>query len=144
MVSSASLSGQLKARRPMSAPTVRVHRQAPIVALLERYDIDRWATWDGVAAQHTDDPAGELDAPMHWIGPPLSRSNYRGCPQINVAAEILEHDHPSRGVARAHARAPITPRCHCEASRCAASRCSGRATRAADQGCIRQLGTSWE
>jgi AcrR family transcriptional regulator len=73
-----------------------------IVAFLEREDIDFWATWDGVAAQHADDPAGELDAHMRWIGERLSRSNYRGCPQINVAAEFPEQDHPSREVARAH------------------------------------------
>lgn len=73
-----------------------------IVAFLEREDVDFWATWDGVAAQHTNDPAGELDAHMRWIGERLSRSNYRGCPQINVAAEFAEQDHPARHVARAH------------------------------------------
>lgn len=73
-----------------------------IVAFLEREDIDFWATWDGVAAEHADDPAGELDAHMRWIGERLSRANYRGCPQINVAAEFPEQDHPSRQVARAH------------------------------------------
>ncbi|RDS78887.1 TetR/AcrR family transcriptional regulator [Dyella monticola] len=73
-----------------------------IVAFLEREDVDFWTTWDGVAAQHMDDPAGELDAHMRWIGERLSRSNYRGCPQINVAAEFPEQDHPARHVARAH------------------------------------------
>lgn len=73
-----------------------------IVAFLEREDIDFWATWDGVAAEHADDPRGELDAHMRWIGERLSRANYRGCPQINVAAEFPEQDHPSRQVARAH------------------------------------------
>ncbi|MEC4721279.1 hypothetical protein RY831_19110 [Noviherbaspirillum sp. CPCC 100848] len=34
----------------------------------------------------------------------LSRSNYRGCPQINVAAEFAEHNHPARG--RSHMHAP--------------------------------------
>lgn len=73
-----------------------------IVAFLEREDVDFWATWDGVAAKHADDPAGELDAHMRWIGERLTRANYRGCPQINVAAEFPEQDHPSRQVARAH------------------------------------------
>jgi AcrR family transcriptional regulator len=73
-----------------------------IVAFLEREDVDFWSTWDGIAAQHANDPAGELDAHVRWIGERLSRSNYRGCPQINVAAEFPEQDHPARHVARAH------------------------------------------
>ncbi|MGC1549935.1 MAG: TetR/AcrR family transcriptional regulator [Rhodanobacter sp.] len=73
-----------------------------VVAFLEREDVDFWATWDGVAAKYANDAAGELDAHMHWIGERLSRSNYRGCPQINVAAEFPEQDHPARQVARAH------------------------------------------
>ena len=73
-----------------------------IVAFLEREDVDFWNTWDGVAATHAHDPAGELAAQMRWIGARLARSNYRGCPQINVAAEFPEQDHPARQVARAH------------------------------------------
>ena len=73
-----------------------------VVAFLQREDVDFWATWDGVAAKHATDPAGELAAHMHWIGARLSRSNYRGCPQINVSAEFPEQDHPARQVARAH------------------------------------------
>jgi AcrR family transcriptional regulator len=76
-----------------------------IVAFLEREDVDFWSVWDGVARQHADDPVGELEAQMHWIGERLSRSNYRGCPQINVAAEFAEPDHPARHVSRAHMQA---------------------------------------
>ena len=76
-----------------------------VVAFLEREDVDFWATWDGVAAAHAHDPAGELAAQMRWIGARLARSNYRGCPQINVAAEFPEQDHPARQVARAHMQA---------------------------------------
>jgi AcrR family transcriptional regulator len=73
-----------------------------IVAFLEREDLDFWSTWDGVAARHADDPMAELEAHMGWIGERLGRSNYRGCPQLNVAAEFAEPGHPARGVARAH------------------------------------------
>jgi len=73
-----------------------------IVAFLEREDVDFWSVWDDVGRRYADDPAGELDAHMHWIGERLTRSNYRGCPQINVAAEFAEHDHPARQVARSH------------------------------------------
>ena len=76
-----------------------------IVAFLEREDLEFWAQWDGVAAQFPDDPAGELDAHMRWIGERLARSNYRGCPQINVAAEFAEPDHPARQVSRRHMQA---------------------------------------
>jgi AcrR family transcriptional regulator len=73
-----------------------------IVAFLEREDVDFWAQWDGVASQWPDDPAGELDAHMRWIGERLVRSNYRGCPQINVAAEFAEPEHPARQVSQRH------------------------------------------
>lgn len=76
-----------------------------IVAFLEREDLDFWAQWDGVAAQFPGDPAGELDAHMRWIGERLARSNYRGCPQINVAAEFAEQDHPARQVSQRHMQA---------------------------------------
>ena len=76
-----------------------------IVAFLEREDLEFWAQWDGVAVQFPDDPAGELDAHMRWIGERLARSNYRGCPQINVAAEFAEQDHPARQVSQRHMQA---------------------------------------
>ena len=76
-----------------------------IVAFLEREDLEFWALWDSVAEQHADDPAGELAAHMGWIGERLARSNYRGCPQINVAAEFAEADHPARLVAQRHMQA---------------------------------------
>jgi AcrR family transcriptional regulator len=75
-----------------------------IAAFLVREDADFWATWDSVAAQHTDDAAAELDAHLGWIGERVGRAGYRGCPQINVAAEFPEADHPARQVAAAHKR----------------------------------------
>ena len=39
---------------------------------------------------------------MRWIGKRLARANYRGCPQINVAAEFAEADHPAREVSKRH------------------------------------------
>jgi AcrR family transcriptional regulator len=76
-----------------------------IVAFLEREDVEFWAQWDDVAARHANDPAGEIEAHMRWIGKRLARANYRGCPQINVAAEFAEADHPAREVARRHMQA---------------------------------------
>lgn len=76
-----------------------------IVAFLEREDLEFWALWDSIAGQHPGDPAGELEAHMRWIGERLARSNYRGCPQINVAAEFAEEDHPARQVSKRHMQA---------------------------------------
>jgi hypothetical protein len=60
---------------------------------------------DCIPMRHADDPVAELNAHVGWIGERLSRSNYRGCPQINVAAEFAERDHPARQVARSHMQA---------------------------------------
>ena len=59
-----------------------------VAAFLKREDEDFWGTWDRVARQHGDDAATELDVHLGWIGERVGRPNYRGCPQINVAAEF--------------------------------------------------------
>jgi AcrR family transcriptional regulator len=73
-----------------------------IAAFLKREDADFWACWDRVAQQHAQDAEAELDAHLAWIGERVGRPNYRGCPQLNVAAEFPEEDHPARVVAREH------------------------------------------
>lgn len=73
-----------------------------VAAFLEREDQEFWGTWERVAAEHKGDAQAELDAHLRWIGERVGRSNYRGCPQINVAAEFPEADHPARKVAAAH------------------------------------------
>ncbi|MGA2048980.1 MAG: TetR/AcrR family transcriptional regulator [Terracidiphilus sp.] len=75
-----------------------------IAAFLKREDADFWATWDRVAVRHSDDADAELDAHLAWIGERVGRPNYRGCPQINVAAEFPDIDHPARKVAAKHKR----------------------------------------
>ncbi|EJC64609.1 transcriptional regulator [Rhizobium leguminosarum bv. viciae WSM1455] len=73
-----------------------------IAAFLKREDLDFWSTWDRVREQHPEDAGAELDAHFEWIGERVGRDNYRGCPQINTAAEFPESDHPARKVAEAH------------------------------------------
>ncbi|MCU4160712.1 TetR/AcrR family transcriptional regulator [Acidiphilium sp. AL] len=73
-----------------------------IAAFLQREDKDFWACWDRVAARHAQDGEAELEAHLAWIGERVGRPNYRGCPQLNVAAEFPEEDHPARVVARSH------------------------------------------
>lgn len=75
-----------------------------VAAFLAREDADFWSTWGGVAERHAGDAAAELDAHLAWIGARVGRPNYRGCPQLNVAAEFPEADHPARKVAAAHKR----------------------------------------
>lgn len=76
-----------------------------IVEFLKREDMEFWSEWASVARRHENDPMGELESHMRWIGERLARENYRGCPQINVAAEFADPQHPARGVARAHMKA---------------------------------------
>ena len=75
-----------------------------IAAFLAREDEEFWATWDRVAEREQDDAARELEAHLDWIGERIERPHYRGCPQLNVAAEFPDRDHPARKVATAHKR----------------------------------------
>ena len=73
-----------------------------IAAFLQREDEDFWRCWNGVSERHKTDPTAELEAHFDWIGERVGRPNYRGCPQLNVAAEFPDTDHPARRVALAH------------------------------------------
>jgi AcrR family transcriptional regulator len=73
-----------------------------IAAFLQREDEDFWNRWNSVAELHKTDPATELESHFDWIGERVGRPNYRGCPQLNVAAEFPNSDHPARRVASAH------------------------------------------
>ena len=73
-----------------------------IAAFLEREDADFWGTWDRVAQQHAGDARAELDAHLAWIGERVARPNYRGCPQLNIAAEFSDPSHCARVVAARH------------------------------------------
>ncbi|HWQ87222.1 helix-turn-helix domain-containing protein [Brevundimonas sp.] len=73
-----------------------------IAAFLRREDEDFWACWDRAAQGHERDARAELEAQLEWIGERVGRPGYRGCPQINVAAEFPDADHPARAVAIAH------------------------------------------
>jgi AcrR family transcriptional regulator len=73
-----------------------------IAAFLHREDEDFWKCWDSTTQRHATDAAAELEAQLKWMGERVSRPNYRGCPQLNVAAEFPDVDHPARAVATAH------------------------------------------
>jgi AcrR family transcriptional regulator len=73
-----------------------------VAAFLRREDEDFWACWDRVAQRHEADAGAELEAQLEWVAERVNRPNYRGCPQINVAAEFPDAAHPARAVATAH------------------------------------------
>jgi AcrR family transcriptional regulator len=73
-----------------------------VAAFLQREDEDFWRQWDAVSAAHSENPRAELSAHLQWIAERVARENYRGCPQLNVAAEFPDADHPARRVATAH------------------------------------------
>jgi AcrR family transcriptional regulator len=73
-----------------------------IAAFLEREDREFWRQWDEVVNAVAGDPMRELMALLDWIGGRVSRDGYRGCPQINVAAEFSDPDHPARTIRARH------------------------------------------
>jgi AcrR family transcriptional regulator len=73
-----------------------------IVAFLEREDLEFWAQWDATVQRHAPDPRAELDSLLKWVGERVARPGYRGCPQLNVAAEFADPEHPARVVSAAH------------------------------------------
>jgi AcrR family transcriptional regulator len=73
-----------------------------IAAFLEREDGVFWAQWDAVVEDAGPDAKQELERVLEWIGKRIARPGYRGCPQLNVAAEFADPAHPARGVARRH------------------------------------------
>jgi AcrR family transcriptional regulator len=72
-----------------------------VAAFLEREDREFWQQWDAVVAAASN-PKAELMRLLDWIGRRVSRDGYRGCPQINVAAEFADPEHPARKIRRRH------------------------------------------
>ena len=77
-------------------------KDALVAAFLEREDEDFWSQWGTIADRHQDNPKAELQAYLEWMTERLKRPGYRGCPQLNVAAELPNPNHPARKVAQLH------------------------------------------
>jgi AcrR family transcriptional regulator len=73
-----------------------------IAAFLEREDREFWQQWEEVVDAAPKNPKAELMCLLEWIGKRVSRDEYRGCPQINVAAEFADPQHAARIVRRQH------------------------------------------
>ena len=72
-----------------------------VAAFLEREDREFWQQWGEVVAAAAN-PKAELMSLLNWIGKRVSRDGYRGCPQINVAAEFADPEHPARKIRSQH------------------------------------------
>lgn len=77
-------------------------KDALVAAFLREEDSDFWRQWDLIDAGHAGDPEAKLAAYLDWMEVRLRRPGYRGCPQLNVAAEIPDSRHPARRVAEEH------------------------------------------
>jgi AcrR family transcriptional regulator len=78
-----------------------------VAAFLEREDREFWEQWEEVVAAPPADPRAQLMRLLEWIGKRVSRDGYRGCPQINVAAEFADSDHPARKIRKRHKSAML-------------------------------------
>jgi len=72
-----------------------------VAAFLEREDREFWQQWAAVVDAAAN-PEAELMSLLDWIGKRVSRDGYRGCPQINVAAEFADPEHPARKIRKRH------------------------------------------
>jgi AcrR family transcriptional regulator len=73
-----------------------------VAAFLEHEDHEFWQQWNEVVAAAPSNPKTELMSILEWLGKRVSRDGYRGCPQINVAAEFADPAHPARIVRKRH------------------------------------------
>lgn len=73
-----------------------------IAAYLQSEDDAFWKRWDAIALDGDSDPRRVLFALLTWIGTKIATPGYRGCPQLNVAAEFPDMAHPARIVASRH------------------------------------------
>jgi AcrR family transcriptional regulator len=77
-------------------------KDALVAAFLHDEDAHFWSCWDAASARAAGDARRELKEQLRWVAERLGRDNYRGCPQLNVAAEFSDAQHPARQVAKAH------------------------------------------
>lgn len=94
---------EIVARSGVAKTTIYRHFRTKddlIRAFLDREDETFWTEWEAIT--HSLEGRAALDALCDWIGKRVERDLYRGCPQINAAAEFADASHPARTVARRH------------------------------------------
>jgi AcrR family transcriptional regulator len=71
-----------------------------VAAYATERDRSFWAWWDRVTERHAEDPRALLEALLSGIAKRIERSDYRGCPFLNLATELPDPNHPGRVVAQ--------------------------------------------
>jgi AcrR family transcriptional regulator len=69
-----------------------------ITAFLEDRNRQCWEWWDAVMQRHDGDPLRKLYGLFEELQARVTRKGYRGCPFVNLAAELSNAKHPARAV----------------------------------------------
>jgi AcrR family transcriptional regulator len=75
-----------------------------IAACLDERDRSYWAWFDGVVAEHPDDPREQLRDVIRGVAKRTSKPGYRGCFFLNTATDYVDPWHPGRKLAVRHER----------------------------------------
>ena len=73
-----------------------------IAACLDERDKSYWQWFDGVLAQHPDDPREQLRGVIRGVAKHTSKPGYRGCFFLNTATDYMDASHPGRKLAVRH------------------------------------------
>ncbi len=76
-----------------------------VAAYLEARGLRYWQWWDGVMAQHPNQPRRQLHDLFEAIAGRVRRPEYRGCAFVNAATEFPDEGSRARVVALAHKEA---------------------------------------
>jgi len=69
-----------------------------VAAYLEDKNRQYWSWWDKVMERHAGTPRRQLLGLLDEVQARVSRKGYRGCPFVNIAAELSDPSHPARHV----------------------------------------------
>jgi AcrR family transcriptional regulator len=69
-----------------------------IAAYLEDRNRQYWNWWDAIMERDGPDPRAQLRGLFEALQARTSRKGYRGCPFVNIAAELSDPTHPARRV----------------------------------------------
>ena len=69
-----------------------------IAAYLEDRNRQYWSWWDQIMERHAGNPRRRLLGLFEELQARVSRKGYRGCPFVNIAAELSDPAHPARRV----------------------------------------------
>ena len=69
-----------------------------IAAYLEDRNRQYWVWWDSIMERHGPAPRRQLIGLFEELQTRTSRKGYRGCPFVNIAAELSDAGHPARRV----------------------------------------------